>query len=61
MRRKTLSHRLWTADDVRRLRAAAGKRPRPDIARVLRRSPAAVTFKAWQLGLSLAVRKHRKR
>ncbi len=46
----------WTAQDVRSLRQLAGKEPRARIARALRRSPAAVTFKAFKLRLSLRVR-----
>jgi len=41
---------------VRHLRKLAGKEPRVRIARALRRSPAAVTFKAFKLRLSLRVR-----
>lgn len=46
----------WSAQDVRTLRQLAGKEPRARIARALRRSPAAVTFKAFKLRLSLRVR-----
>ena len=46
----------WSAQDVRTLRQMAGKEPRARIARALRRSPAAVTFKAFKLRLSLRVR-----
>ena len=46
----------WSAQDVRALRQLAGKEPRARIARALRRSPAAVTFKAFKLRLSLRVR-----
>jgi len=35
----------------------AGKEPRARIARALRRSPAAVTFKAFKLRVSLRVRR----
>jgi len=46
----------WSAQDVRTLHKLAGKEPRARIARALRRSPAAVTFKAFKLRLSLRVR-----
>lgn len=45
----------WSAQDVRTLRKMAGKEPRARIARALRRSPAAVTFKAFKLRISLRV------
>ena len=51
----------WTAQDVRTLRQLAGKEPRARIARALRRSPAAVTFKAFKLRLSLRVRDKSRR
>ena len=44
----------WTKDDVRQLKALAGTMPKARIARTLRRSEAAVTFKAFTLRLSLA-------
>lgn len=44
---------------MRTLRQMAGKEPRARIARALRRSPAAVTFKAFKLRVSLRVRKAR--
>jgi transposase len=47
----------WSAQDVRTLRQMAGKEPRARIARALRRSPAAVTFKAFKLRVSLRVRR----
>jgi hypothetical protein len=46
---------------VRTLRQLAGKEPRARIARALRRSPAAVTFKAFKLRLSLRVRDKARR
>lgn len=46
----------WSSQDVRTLRKMAGKEPRARIARALRRSPAAVTFKAFKLRVSLRVR-----
>jgi hypothetical protein len=51
----------WSAQDVRTLRQLAGKEPRARIARALRRSPAAVTFKAFKLRLSLRVRDKARR
>lgn len=47
----------WSSQDVRTLRQLAGKEPRARIARALRRSPAAVTFKAFKLRVSLRVRR----
>ena len=46
----------WSSQDVRTLRQMAGKEPRARIARALKRSPAAVTFKAFKLRVSLRVR-----
>lgn len=46
----------WSPQDVRALRQMAGKEPRARIARALKRSPAAVTFKAFKLRVSLRVR-----
>jgi hypothetical protein len=51
----------WSAQDVRTLRQLAGKEPRARIARALRRSPAAVTFKSFKLRLSLRVRDKSRR
>lgn len=51
----------WSAQDVRTLRQMAGKEPRARIARALRRSPAAVTFKAFKLRVSLRVVRARTR
>lgn len=45
----------WSAQDVKLLRKMSGKEPRANIARALRRSPAAITFKAFKLRLSLRV------
>ncbi len=53
--------RPWSAQDVRHLRQLAGKSPRVQIARTLRRSPAAVTFKAFKLRLSLRVKRGSRR
>ena len=56
-----LPSKPWSAQDVRTLRQLAGKEPRARIARALRRSPAAVTFKAFKLRLSLRVRDKSRR
>ena len=45
--------RPWSASDVRRLRALAGNTPRVRIAAILKRSPGAVTFKAFTQQISL--------
>jgi hypothetical protein len=50
----------WTKDDVKQLKALAGTMPKARIARTLRRSEAAVTFKAFKLRLSLAQRSRRR-
>jgi hypothetical protein len=50
----------WTKDDVRQLKALAGTMPKARIARTLRRSEAAVTFKAFKLRLSLAQKARRR-
>ena len=54
MRRKRV---IWTVDELKTLRKLAGKESVKKIARQLKRSEAAVRFKAWQLRLKLAVRK----
>ena len=48
---------LWTADELKTLRKLAGKEGVRKIARQLKRSEAAVRFKAWQKRIKLAVRK----
>lgn len=50
---------LWTAAELKQLRQLAGKRSVRQIARQLKRSEAAVRFKAWQKRIKLAVRKAR--
>jgi hypothetical protein len=45
---------LWTAGDVRLLRTAARRQPVPRIARALRRTEAAVRYRATTLTISLA-------
>jgi hypothetical protein len=48
---------LWTADELKTLRKLAGKDGVRKIARQLKRSEAAVRFKAWQRRIKLAVKK----
>jgi hypothetical protein len=48
---------LWTKADLKTLRALARKRSVPAIGKFLKRSPAAIRFKAWQLRLSLKVKR----
>lgn len=48
---------LWTTAELKVLRKLAGKRGVRQIARQLKRSEAAVRFKAWQKRIKLAVRK----
>ena len=45
---------LWTAADVKHLRKSAGRETVANISRTLRRSEAAVRYKATMLGISLA-------
>lgn len=47
----------WTAADVKLLKSQARRVPAARIARDLRRSEAAVRYKAQSLGVSLALRK----
>ena len=47
--------KLWTPVEITMLRRLAGRLPAAKIARRLRRSPAAVTFKAHIQGISLRV------
>jgi len=53
VRRKRI---LWTAGDVRLLKTSARRHPVSKIARQLRRSEAAVRYKATTLKISLALR-----
>ena len=48
---------LWTTDELKTLRKLAGKEGVRKIARQLKRSEAAVRFKAWQKRIKLAVKK----
>lgn len=55
-RKKARPAKAWAVADVRTLKKLAGKEPKARIARTLKRSEAAVTFKAFKLRLSLRVR-----
>jgi hypothetical protein len=55
-RKKSRPTKAWSAADVRTLTKLAGKERKARIARTLKRSEAAVTFKAFKLRLSLRVR-----
>jgi hypothetical protein len=44
---------LWTAADLKVLKKLAGREPTARIARQLKRSPAAVRYKAWEKGIRL--------
>ena len=59
-RKKARPAKAWTAADLRILKKLAGKEPKARIARTLKRSEAAVTFKAFKRRLSLRVRAARK-
>jgi hypothetical protein len=52
-RKKTITR--WSASDTKKLRQLAGKKRARAIGRLVKRSEAAVRFKAHALGLSLAV------
>ena len=60
-RKKARPAKAWTAADLRILKKLAGKEPKARIARTLKRSEAAVTFKAFTLRLSLRVRARGRR
>jgi hypothetical protein len=53
-RKRTINR--WTTSDTKKLRQLAGKKAAGPIGRLLKRSEAAVRFKAHALGLSLAVK-----
>jgi hypothetical protein len=59
-RTKSRPAEAWSAADLRTLKKLAVKAPKARIARTLKRSEAAVTFKAFKLRLSLRVRAARK-
>ena len=48
---------LWTASELKLLKKMAGRQGVRKIARQLKRSEAAVRFKAWQKRIKLALRK----
>jgi hypothetical protein len=48
---------LWTAGELKLLKKLAGRQGVRRIARQLKRSEAAVRFKAWQKRIKLAVKK----
>lgn len=50
---------LWTADELKTLRKLAGKVSVRNLARQLKRSEAAIRFKAWQKRTKLALKKAR--
>ncbi len=52
--------RPWSPADERALRRLSGNTPRVQIARVLKRSPGAVTFKAFTMGVSLRLKGMRR-
>jgi hypothetical protein len=56
-RTKRATAKPWSRDDVRTLRSLARKVPRNGIAKQLKRTPAAITFKAFQLRVSLRVKR----
>jgi hypothetical protein len=47
----------WSSADLKQLRKLAGNEPRARIAKALKRTPAAITFKAFQLQVSLRVKR----
>ena len=51
--RKSRTPTVWSAADETKLRKLAGKMPAAKIAKLLKRSVAAITFKAFALRLSL--------
>lgn len=56
-KRKIRQRILWTAADVKQLRSAAKKTPVAQIAKQLKRSEAAVRYKASILKISLALKR----
>ena len=48
---------LWTAAELKLLKRLAGKQGVRQIARQLKRSEAAVRFKAWQTRIKLALKR----
>jgi hypothetical protein len=60
-RKKSRPAKAWSGVDVHTLKTLAGKEPKARIARALKRSEAAVTFKAFKLRLSLRVARRKAR
>jgi len=54
MPRTARKRNLWSPADLKLLKQLAGKEPVKRIARQLKRSEAAVRFKAWQKRIKLA-------
>ena len=54
--RKKTKRKVWTAADVKLMRSLAGKKSVKAIARVLKRSEAAVRFKAHTKRVRLAMK-----
>jgi len=48
---------LWTSDELKLLKKLAGKESVRKISRQLKRSEAAIRFKAWQKRISLTAKK----
>lgn len=48
---------LWTSDELKLLKKLAGKESVRKISRQLKRSEAAIRFKAWQKRITLAAKK----
>ena len=57
IRRKRI---LWTSEELKLLKKLAGKESVRNISRQLKRSEAAIRFKAWQKRITLATRKPAK-
>jgi hypothetical protein len=53
----TAHTRLWTTEEIEKLKRLAGKRPPAEIAAELGRTPGAMAVKAHQLNISLKVGK----
>jgi hypothetical protein len=60
-RKTNAAPKPWSTQDVRTLKKLAGAQPKRQIARALKRSEAAVTFKAFKLRLSLAQKNRPRR
>jgi len=54
--RKSKKKVTWSGAEVKLLRALAGRKSSKQIARQLKRTEAAVRFKAWQKRIRLAVK-----